>query len=71
VITCAPIAELRLIMEKDRIIMITKLLMLVEGIATQASPMMSDPKFGSKNSALKTMLSDFFYCKHRIVHKYE
>ena len=52
-------AELRLIMAKDKIIITTNSPMLVDGIAPQASPIMSDPKFGSRNSALEIVPSDF------------
>jgi len=52
-------AELRLIMAKDKIIKTTNSPMLVDGIAPQASPIMSDPKLGSRNSALEMVASDF------------
>jgi len=58
-LACAPMAELRLIIVKDRIIITAKSPMLVDDVAPQASPMMSDPRFGSKNSALETVPSDF------------
>jgi len=39
--------------------MTAKSLILVDGVAPQASPMMSDPRFGSRNSALETVPSSF------------
>lgn len=59
VLTCAPMAELRLIMENDKTIIIAKSPVLVEGVAPQASPMISDPRLGSRNSALEIVPSDF------------
>jgi hypothetical protein len=52
-------AELRLIMVKDRTIRTAKSTMLAEDVAPQASPIMSDPRFGSMNSDLETVLNDF------------
>jgi hypothetical protein len=52
-------AELRLIMTKDKTIRTIISIILVDRVAPQASPMMSDPKFGSRNSALETVASDF------------
>ena len=48
-------AELRLIITQDKAIITTKPLTLVDGVVPQASPIMSDPKFGSRNSALETV----------------
>jgi len=48
-----------LITAKDKIIITTKSPILVDGIAPQASPIMSDPKFGSRNSALEIAPSNF------------
>jgi hypothetical protein len=52
-------AELRLIIVKDRTIRTAKSTMLSEDVAPQASPIMSDPRFGSRNSALEMVPSDF------------
>jgi len=51
-------AELRLIIVKDKTIRTAKSLMLVEGVPSQASPIMSDPRFGSRNSALEMVPND-------------
>ena len=59
VLAWAPMAELRLIMTKDRIMRTARSPMLVEGVAPQASPIMSDPRFGSRNSARETVANDF------------
>ena len=52
-------AELILIIANDNITKITTSPMLVEGFAPQASPMISDPRFGSKNSALEIVPTNF------------
>jgi hypothetical protein len=52
-------AELRLITQKDSTIKTTKSPTLVDAVAPQASPMISDPKFGIMNSALETVPSNF------------
>ena len=49
----APMAELRLIMVKDRAIRTSRLIRLMGGVAPQASPIMSEPRFGRRNSALE------------------
>jgi len=51
-------AELRLIMVKDKSIKTTKSPMLMKGVAPQASPIISDPRFGSRNSALEIVPND-------------
>jgi hypothetical protein len=51
-------AELKLIIVKDKTTRTAKSPMLVEGVAPQASPIMSDPRFGSRNSALEIVPSD-------------
>jgi hypothetical protein len=58
VLAWAPMAELRLIMVKDKIMRTARSPMLVDAAAPQASPIMSDPRFGSRNSALETVLKD-------------
>jgi hypothetical protein len=45
-------------MVKDRIIRTAKSTMLSEDVAPQASPIISDPRFGSKNSAREMVPSD-------------
>ena len=52
-------AELRLITANDKTIRTNKSAMLVDGVAPQASPMISDPRFGNRNSALEIVPSDF------------
>lgn len=48
-------AELRLIVEKAKTSRTTNLVKFIGGEAPQASPMISDPKFGRMNSALDTV----------------
>jgi hypothetical protein len=48
-------AELRLIMVKERASRTTRLVKPKAGVTPQASPMMSEPRFGSRNSALEMM----------------
>ena len=52
-------AELRLIILKDRAIRTTKLVRLMGGVAPQASPIISEPRFGRRNSALETVANSF------------
>jgi hypothetical protein len=52
-------AELRLIMVNDKAIRTTKSPILVEGVAPHASPIISDPRFGSRNSDLEMVPNDF------------
>jgi hypothetical protein len=51
--------ELRLIMMKESAIRIIPLIRLNGGLAPQASPMMREPRLGSRNSALETAAKDF------------
>jgi len=46
-------------MAKERTTKITPLIKLRGGLAPQASPMISEPKFGRRNSALETVASNF------------
>jgi hypothetical protein len=48
-------------MVKDRIIRTAKSTMLSEDVAPQASPIMSDPRFGSRNSALEMVPNDLMF----------
>jgi hypothetical protein len=48
-------------MVKDRIIRTAKSTMLSEDVAPQASPIMSDPRFGSRNSALEIVPNDLMF----------
>jgi hypothetical protein len=52
-------AELRLIIAKDKTILIAKSPRPVDGVAPHASPIMSEPRFGSMNSALERVPNVF------------
>jgi hypothetical protein len=59
VFACAPIAELRFIMAKDRTTKTAPLIKPKGGLAPQASPIISEPKFGRRNSDLETVANNF------------
>ena len=48
-----------LIIEKDKMIKINQLIKLKGGLAPHASPIMSEPIFGNRNSALEIVARDF------------